>query len=89
MSSRLSEEIAHLTREAGRRNIRDHQILEKLTLIVGYGHLAETDTHCLSLLRTHLRAFIDLVCADGHFRLCKYSTKILEQMDGPDVNKAA
>ena len=89
MSSRLSNEIASLATEARRHRICDHATIEKLTLIVGYGHLVESHPNCWQTLRKHLHSFIDLVGDQGHPELCKRSEKILEITGDLDLRDAA
>lgn len=78
MSSRLSNEIAGLATEARHMCIRDHETIEKLTLVVGYGHLVESHPNCWQMLRKHIQAFMDLICHQGQPELYRRSEKILE-----------
>jgi hypothetical protein len=78
MSSRLSQEIAKLATEARGRRIQDHETIEKLTLVIGYGHLAESHPKCWRILQKHLHEFIALIHHEGEPELCQRSEKILE-----------
>jgi hypothetical protein len=92
MSSLLSGEIAKLASEARRRHIYDHRIIEKLTIVVGYGHLIESHPDAIGYLaafRRHLEAFTDLARDRGHAELCEYSGRILESVGNGKMSEAA
>ena len=89
MSSHLSQEIASLATEARHRCIRDHETIEKLTLVIGYGHLAESHPHCWKLFRRHLEAFVDLICHQDQQELYEHSARILEITGTSDIREVA
>jgi hypothetical protein len=79
MSSRLCQEIARLASLSRHSRIHDHSIIKELTMIVGYGHLAEMHPDSviyLSALRQHLHRFTELAC--DQIDLCEPSQRIVE-----------
>jgi hypothetical protein len=87
MSSRLCQEIARLASVSRHSRIHDHSIIKELTMIVGYGRLAEMHPESvvyLSALRQHLQKFTEVACAHDHSDLCEHSQRIVEllQSDG-------
>lgn len=81
MSSHLWHELADLAAEARQRLDHDgNHIIEKLTVVIGYGHLAETHPQLAPILQRHLEAFADLACRQEQHELCRHSEKILEEL---------
>jgi hypothetical protein len=85
MSARLSHEIAKLASEARHYRVHDHSIIKELTMVVGFGHLAEMyprEALYSDALRKHLQRFMDLACGHEHAKLCQHSQRIVELLDG-------
>jgi hypothetical protein len=84
MSSRLSHEIAKLASEARHWRVHDQGIIKELTMVVGFGHLAEmypSERFYSDALRKHLQRFMDLACGHEHPMLCKHSQCIVQLLD--------
>jgi len=58
-------------------------------MVVGYAYLAESHPQCLSQIRKHLQAFVELACSRGHRELYAHSSKIIEIFDGDGRPEAA
>jgi hypothetical protein len=88
MSSRLFCELAELASETRQRvhGGAGKQIIEKLTVIVGYGHMVEKNPQFKPLLEKHLESFVDLACTHGYAGLCTESKKILETIRNDGTN---
>lgn len=81
MSSHLFNQLAALAAETRHSLHTDGKfIVEKLTVVVGYGHLAECHPHLRPILERHLEEFMDLACNLGYPDLCSHSGKILQAM---------
>jgi len=84
MRSSLSLEITKLTTEARHWRVHDEQIIKEITMVVGFGHLAEMhpgEAFYSGALREHLQRFMDLACGHEHPQLCKHSKRIMRLVD--------
>ena len=91
MSSSLFHQLAELAAET-RHSLRTDGkcIVEKLTVVVGYGHMAESHPQLRPVLERHLIALRALTCGQGYPDLCRHLVKILQTMtDGTEFKDVA
>ena len=91
MSSSLFRQLADLAAETRHQTETEGKfILEKLTVVIGYGHLVDTHPQLMPILEKHLRSFMNLTCSSGYAELCRHSGTILQSIeDGRAVEDAA
>ena len=90
MSSSLFRELAELATKT-RHDLHGSgkNIVEKLTVVVGYGHMAESHPELEGVLQQHLEQFMDLTCSHGYPELCRSAGRILASMKEGKISRDA